>query len=327
VHHCPTCDKNRPLTIIADDGVCGHCKWDEGSETPGMDEFEYLQARCYRCGTIYSRDARSKVSGRSKCHGCRYVGAPPPSAKCKECDMKFVQYFKPEAGLPNSVCFGCANGMRKRVIQYNEFPAYASQIFPGQFPILCKSLGLLVDEGTRQFFFFFVLTRVYREVEAQRRAFHHGTVGHGSKFRSVSRSPRGGFLPGDLTNTKCTEHLGLRVRSDDWREADSSGMFRVHGRGTTGARLREERVPTESMPALPQDLVHQKCTGIAFVPACDPLPVLLSGSCPQRSRSSGSSSRSPCPSHHRAPSGSRHPLRLVLRLFQAQGACRPRLCR
>lgn len=146
-YQCPGCNKNRPLTLIAADGVCGLCKY--GLDyLPPMEDMHYIQVRCYGCGSIYSRNAHSYVCGHSKCYGCREFGPRSPSVTCNNCGLKFVKYYKPEEGLPNGVCCACADGERKREIKYKEYPALAHQILGSHFPTLCKSVGLLLNEGT-----------------------------------------------------------------------------------------------------------------------------------------------------------------------------------
>jgi hypothetical protein len=144
---CYKCNNLRPLTIINKDGMCGYCYY----ERPDYNkEREYLRVLCYSCDSLYFREKTANIPGNSKCHSCRNEGHSAPSVECKRCNLKFVQYYQNDKGLPKGLCGSCANGQEPRKLQFNQYPTYVHQIFGEHFGKLCKCIGLTVDNQFKQ---------------------------------------------------------------------------------------------------------------------------------------------------------------------------------
>lgn len=138
---CKDCKYERPLSLIDTDGICGYCKDDTSSM---VEKINYVQVRCYSCGSIYSRNSDVTVPGYSKCHGCRWTSTPSPACECNGCRLKFVKWFETSKGLPDGKCGGCATNMKPRLLKYKEFPTLIHQLFGNYFKDLCQALGFKV---------------------------------------------------------------------------------------------------------------------------------------------------------------------------------------
>jgi hypothetical protein len=148
---CTGCDKQRPLSLITEDGTCGYCKENRGEAVEEADAASQLQVRCHTCGAVYARDAKVRIQGTAKCHGCHRLDKPSPTATCRLCNVQCVQYFNTDAGLPKKgVCGPCAAGCQPRRLEMKDHVALAAQVMVGKaFLLLCRRVGLtpVVLEG------------------------------------------------------------------------------------------------------------------------------------------------------------------------------------
>lgn len=134
---CKQCNNDRPLSLIAEDGICGYCKHDDTDPTK-----KYIQVRCYSCGSIYSREADVNIPGHSKCHACRFTDRSASTFECSVCNLNFVNW----TNSSYKICKGCADGLKPRILQHNEYPELIHRIFGDHFKTLCQNVGFLVDD-------------------------------------------------------------------------------------------------------------------------------------------------------------------------------------
>jgi hypothetical protein len=167
VVHCSKCDKKRPFTLMADCGDCGLCV-SGGPETPSMESIDYIRVRCYVCGALYQRNGNAQIYGKSKCYNCRILLPPPPTSTCQKCNLKFVSFFKPEAGLPEGVCGSCKIGVEARRYSYKDYTTLVHQVFSeDHFKILARSLGLSFSDTFKKSTALYVALETVTEIEPE----------------------------------------------------------------------------------------------------------------------------------------------------------------
>lgn len=134
---CNTCNILRPQSLITSNGECGYCHW--GLLRPNI---EYVMVTCHGCRSLYSRDKRSIVEGKSKCYACRR-DLISPKTKCNSCNFSYVNYHKP---FDQNKCESCAQGLDKINIMYKDINIQTDRIFTrSTFDAVCESLGFRID--------------------------------------------------------------------------------------------------------------------------------------------------------------------------------------
>jgi hypothetical protein len=76
------CGKKRPISLINEDSLCGHCFWDVLEKVPRKDRLvreevpaeRTFMVQCAVCSAFYARDRLALVLGRSQCFVCYHKG-------------------------------------------------------------------------------------------------------------------------------------------------------------------------------------------------------------------------------------------------------------
>jgi hypothetical protein len=141
-HHldCLQCGKNRPLSLVNENSICGYCLG--GVTMEAVSPQNTFMIQCISCESFYARDKKIHILGKHKCHTCFANNGPSPYVKCKGCDYKFVTYN----GLPNDLCGSCTKGEYVRKPLYNSHITSVSKMFKDHIHTIYGLMGLSSDK-------------------------------------------------------------------------------------------------------------------------------------------------------------------------------------